>query len=118
MSDHMASPGILSDVKVLAPYPWQQSAAGKQARERPSADVIEGLARLRGLPGAPSATVEALVYELRTRGLAALTHPNCLRRLDDVSTAQLREVISRLIRLRPKYPSITDDLLLKLGGLL
>src|SRR5438034_7055844 len=50
--------------------------------------------------------------------LIALQHPNCLRRLDDVSTAQLREVLSRLIKLRPKYLVITDDLLLKLGGLL
>lgn len=67
---------------------------------------------------APQSTVEALVYELRTHGLAALNHPNCRRRLDDVSTAQLREVLARLIKLRPKYSIITDDLLLKLGGLL
>ena len=66
----------------------------------------------------PRATVEALVYELRTHGLAALSHPNCLRRLEDVSTAQLHEVLARLIKLRPKYLAITDDLLLKLGGLL
>jgi len=63
----------------------------------------------------PRATVEALVYELRTHGLAALKRPNCLRRLSDVSTAQLRDLIAMLIRLRPKYPTITDDLLLKLG---
>jgi uncharacterized glyoxalase superfamily metalloenzyme YdcJ len=68
--------------------------------------------------GAPQSTVEALVYELRTHGLTALEHPSCLRRLDDVSTAQLREVLARLIKLRPKYPAIADDLLLKLGGLL
>jgi hypothetical protein len=70
----------------------------------------------RRLDGAPRVTVEALVYELRTRGLAAFEHPNCLRRLSDVSTPQLRDVIARLIRLRSKYGSITDDLLLKLGG--
>jgi hypothetical protein len=63
-------------------------------------------------------TLEALVYEPRTHGLAALEHPNCLRRLDDVSTTQLREVLARLIKLRPGHPAITDDLLLKLGGLL
>lgn len=67
---------------------------------------------------APQATIEALLHELRMHGLAALSHPNCLRRLDDVSTAQLREMLARLIKLRPKYPTITDDLLLKLGGLL
>jgi hypothetical protein len=68
--------------------------------------------------GAPQSTVEALVYEQRTHGLTALQHPNCLRRLDDVSATQVREVTARLIRLQPKYPAITDDLLLKLGGLL
>ena len=67
---------------------------------------------------APRATVEALLHELRMHGLTALSHRNCLRRLDDVSTAQLREMLARLIKLRPKYPAITDDLLLKLGGLL
>jgi len=64
---------------------------------------------------APQVTIEALVYELRTHGLAALEPPNCRRRLADVSTAQLRDVIARLLRLRPKYLAITDDLLLKLG---
>jgi hypothetical protein len=66
----------------------------------------------------PQSTVEALIYELRRHGLIALQHSNCLRRLDDVSTAHLREMLSRLIKLRPKYLAITDDLLLKLGGLL
>jgi hypothetical protein len=72
----------------------------------------------RALVDAPRATVEALLCELRTHGLATMSHPNCLRRLDHVSTAQLREVLGRLIKLRPKYPAITDDLLFKLGGLL
>lgn len=64
---------------------------------------------------APRATVEALLYELRTHGLAALERPSCRRRLADVSSAQLRDVIAALIRVRPNYPTITDDLLLKLG---
>jgi hypothetical protein len=68
--------------------------------------------------GVPQSTVEALIYELRRHGLIALQHSNCLRRLDDVSTAHLREVLSRLIKLRPENPLITDDLLLKIGGLL
>lgn len=76
------------------------------------------LDRARHVDGAPNSTVEALVFELRTDGIAALNDPICLRRLDDVSTAQLREVIARLIKLRAKYPVITDDLLLKIGGLL
>ena len=179
MSNHMASPKILSDVNALAPLLWPQSAVGKRARERPSADVClepaidwpqraqdawnepgwcqaaaeyhrarghrtlivetepERLGQLRRLlddnvslerawselsqrnrDRAAPASVEALVCELRTHGLTALQRPNCRRRLDDVSTAQLREVLSRPIKLRPKYPSITVDLLLKLGGLL
>jgi hypothetical protein len=62
----------------------------------------------RNLSDAPQFTIEALVYELRTHGVAALKHPNSLRRLSDVSTAQL-------IQLRPKYLAITDHLLLTLG---
>jgi hypothetical protein len=65
--------------------------------------------------GAAGSTVEALMYELRTLDLAALAGPNCRRRLASLSTAQLREVIGRLMQLRPRYPAITDDLLLKLG---
>jgi hypothetical protein len=76
------------------------------------------LDRARHFDGAPRSTLDALVLELRTHGIAALEYPSCLRRLDDVSTAQLREVIARLIELRPKYPVITDDLLMKIGGLL
>jgi hypothetical protein len=68
--------------------------------------------------GVPQSTVEALIYELRTHGITALEHPRCLRRLDNVSTAQLREMLGHLIKLRPKNPLITDDLLLKIGGLL
>jgi hypothetical protein len=75
------------------------------------------LDRARHFDGAPRTTLEALVLELRTHGIAAL-NPSCLRRLDNVSTAQLRDVLARLITLRPKYPVITDDLLLKIGGLL
>jgi hypothetical protein len=82
------------------------------------ADMFARLDRARHFDGAPTSTVEALVFELRTHGIAALDHPSCLRRLEDVSTAQLRGVVARLIKLRPKYPDITDDLLLKIGGLL
>jgi len=66
--------------------------------------------------GVPQSTVEALIYELRRHGLVALQHPHCLRRLAAVSTAQLRDIIANLIRLRSKCSAICDDLLLKLGG--
>jgi hypothetical protein len=76
------------------------------------------LQRERKLYGAASSTVEALMYELRTYGLAALTGPNCQRRLAELSTAQVRKVIERLDRLRTKYSAITGDLLLLLGKLI
>lgn len=68
--------------------------------------------------GAARSTVEAVVYELRTYGFAATAGQNCQRRLSELSSAQIREVIERLYRLQPKYPAITDDLLLLLGELI
>jgi hypothetical protein len=65
--------------------------------------------------GAPKATVDALMFELCTYGLAALAGANCLRRLADLSSSQVREVIGRLIRLRPHYPAITDELIFQMG---
>ena len=54
------------------------------------------------------------MYELRTDGIKALATPNCQRQLCDLSTAQIREVIERLTRLRVRYSAITDELLLAL----
>jgi ribonucleoside-diphosphate reductase alpha chain len=68
--------------------------------------------------GAAQSTIEALMLSLRSRGVEALGEPNTLRRIDDSSSAQLREVLARLIKLRPRYPVISDDLLFKLGNLL
>jgi hypothetical protein len=68
-----------------------------------------------GAVAAASSTIEAVLFELRTYGLAALAGPNSRRRLTELSSAQLRQVIERLMRLRSKYPAITDDLLLRLG---
>jgi hypothetical protein len=64
------------------------------------------------------ATYDALLYELRTYGIAQLAKPNCRDRLSSLSTRQLRELIAALMRLKPKYPAINDELLLKLGDLL
>ena len=99
---------------------WREPPHDLRALLDRSVSLQRAWAELNGRPhvDAPRATVKALLYELRTHGLAALSHPNCLRRLDHVSTAQLRELLARLIKLRPKHPAITDDLLLKLGGLL
>lgn len=40
--------------------------------------------------GAPSATVEALMFSLRERGSAALTEAGTQRRLSEMSPAQVR----------------------------
>lgn len=65
---------------------------------------------------AASSTVEALVYSLRERGEVALRERDPRHRLSQLSIMQVREVIARLMRLRAKYPAISDDLLLLLGG--
>ncbi len=58
------------------------------------------------------------MYSLRERGVAALAERDCQRRLAELSIDQVRAVIGRLIGLRPRYPAVTDELLLKLGELL
>jgi hypothetical protein len=93
--------------------------SGQQSARRPSCgNPASRFRRKQRHNNASQSTLDALTFEVRTLGLAALEDPSCLRRLDDVSTAQLREVLSRLIRVRLNHPAITDDLLLKLGGLL
>jgi len=64
---------------------------------------------------APQSTCDALLWELREYGLPQLTKPDCRRRLADLSTAQIRDLIAALIRLRPKYPIITNELIAKVG---
>jgi hypothetical protein len=60
---------------------------------------------------APQVTVEAVMYELQENGLDALKAPNARERLGVLSRKQHREVLARLIKLRPHYPQITDELL-------
>ena len=69
-------------------------------------------------PDAPQTTYDAALWELRTYGVAQLAKENCRRRLSDLSTKQIRELIAALMRLRPQYSMIDDELLLKLGDLL
>jgi len=69
-------------------------------------------------PDAPRSTYDAALWELRTYGVAQLAKENCRRRLSDLSTKQLRELTVALMRLRPQYSMINDELLLKLGDLL
>jgi hypothetical protein len=69
-------------------------------------------------PDAPRSTYDAALWELRTYGVAQLAKENCRRRLSDLSTKQIRELVAALMRLRPQYSMINDELLLKLGDLL
>lgn len=68
-------------------------------------------------PHASAATVEALMYALRTNGVSALRQKKNIERLKQLSSIQLREVISRLIKMRARYPAITNGLLTALGNL-
>ena len=70
------------------------------------------------LPNAAQTTYDAALWELRTLGVAQLSKEDCRRRLSDLSTKQLRELTAALMRLRPQYSTINDELLLKLGDLL
>jgi hypothetical protein len=72
----------------------------------------------REMIGAPRATIEAVMFGLRERGVAALAGRNFQDRLAELKPDQVRECIVRLDRLRPKYPAITDRLLLLLGELI
>ena len=76
------------------------------------------LRKQRAEYGAAPTTVEALLLSLCSRGAAALAEPNCQRRLSELSPTQVREVIERLDRLRPRYPAIKDNLLLQLAELI
>jgi hypothetical protein len=63
---------------------------------------------------APQVTLDALLYELRTEGLAALENPSCRRRLADLSDGQLRDLMAALIRARTNCAAVTDELLVAL----
>jgi hypothetical protein len=106
-------------------------AADEKQRRKPADPHMEKLRRLmdddvsierawqelcdRQSGGAPQAIIEALMFSLRERGKAALSEADCRRRLADLSSAQVREVIARLIKLQPRYGAITDELLFLLG---
>jgi hypothetical protein len=67
---------------------------------------------------AARSTVEALMYQLRMHGLRAIGAASCQARLTELSEAQLRDVITRLICMRAHYPAVTNDLLSALVELL
>jgi len=60
---------------------------------------------------ASSATIEALIYPLRSRGIMALADEDALRRLSELSPRQMKEIIQRLQKMRANYPAISDSLI-------
>jgi hypothetical protein len=64
---------------------------------------------------AAASTVEALMFSLRERGVAALAEAETRRRLAALSTTQVQVILARLMALRPTYPAIDDELLFLLG---
>jgi hypothetical protein len=67
------------------------------------------------LPRAAKSTFDACLFELREYGIKQLANPNCRRRLAELSSKQMAELLNALVRLRSRYPNITDDLLFELG---
>ena len=66
---------------------------------------------------APEHTYKAVQYELRNHGLAQLKQAKCQRRLNELSPAQIKELIASLQRCRSQYPKISDELLTTLGAI-
>ena len=60
---------------------------------------------------APRSTYDAALFELREHGITQLANPNCQRRLAMLSPKQLEDVITALLRLQPRYRTITDELI-------
>jgi hypothetical protein len=136
----MVAGGILEpepDTMTTWDAPSWRRAAVEYHRDQPGRLAVaiepERLARLRRLmaddislgrvwrelndPGArptPQTTVNALLYQLRMDGLGAFEHPNCRRRLAELSTEQLRELMAALIRVRRRCAAVTDELLIAL----
>ena len=78
-------------------------------------DQDNALRRYRDQHGAAETTVDALMFSLCQRGVAALSEPTTKQRLSELSKSQLADVAVRLHRLRVKYPTITDQVIIKIG---
>jgi len=63
-----------------------------------------------GGSAAPS-VVDALLFELSRYGLPRLNNEKTQGRLAELSVDQLREISARLVRMKPRYPEITAELL-------
>jgi hypothetical protein len=114
-----AEPGSMNISEFQAAHPSEVIQPGRLAELRRllADDVsIDGALRVLSTKrdGAAGSTVDALLHQLRTGGLAALKDPSCRARLTELSDAQLRDVLGRLIRIRGKFAAVTDDLIIAL----
>jgi hypothetical protein len=73
------------------------------------------VARQPRRPEAPVSTFQSVLYTLRTRGTAALAEPRCRQRLFDLSADQVAELVAALMRLKPRCPAISEELLVIVG---
>lgn len=53
--------------------------------------------------GAAQSTVEAFMFSLRERGIAALAEPDTERRLSELSPAQIEQCMERIAAHQPHY---------------
>jgi len=60
---------------------------------------------------AAQSSYDALLWELRSYGLPRLNDRPTLDRLAALSSEQLEELIAALMRLRPSYDAVTDQLI-------
>ena len=98
----------------IAPCQCQRSMldAWEQLDRDAKAAPVSRPARRRA---AAASTYEAVLYTLRTRESAALGERHCRQRLAELSDDQMRELVAALKRLKPQYPSISEELMLELG---
>jgi hypothetical protein len=93
----------------------RKSDSSEFSNRVPMGALYDEFMRRRRLRGAAQSTYDALLWELREQGIAQLEKPECRRRLSELSTKQLRDLIAALVRLRAKWPKITDELIGVLG---
>jgi hypothetical protein len=89
--------------------------AACRAADRRAAEARQRQSPFVEPPRAARSTFDACLFELREYGINQLADPSCRRRLADLSSKQVAELLTVLVRLRPRYPNITDDLLFELG---
>jgi hypothetical protein len=90
---------------------WRKPAAWYHEQRGERALIAEPQCR-RG-PDAPKSTVDALMYSLRQRGVAAIAEPDTRRRISQLNETQLREASARLQRFDPKIarPWTAEDVI-------